>query len=162
MEVQAPFDQYRGKVVPEWIDINGHMNVAYYVLAFDHATDMFFDDIGLDDEYRKQTGGSTFAVESFVTYQREVMEGDPLRITTQLLGYDSKRLWFFHQMFHATEGYLAATTEWLNLHIDLNVRRVVPMPDKIQARLGAIWAEHRQLPRPKEAGRSVRALETSG
>ncbi len=162
MEVEAPFDQYRGKVVPEWIDINGHMNVAYYVLAFDHATDMFFDDIGLDDEYRKRTGGSTFAVESFVTYQREVMEGDPLRITTQLLGYDSKRLWFFHQMFHATEGYLAATTEWLNLHIDLNVRRVVPMPDNIQQRLGAIWAKHQNLPRPKEAGRSVRALETPG
>ncbi|TQV70812.1 thioesterase family protein [Denitrobaculum tricleocarpae] len=159
MEIEAPFDQHRTEVLPEWIDVNGHMNVAYYVLAFDHATDLFFDYIGLDDAYREQTGGSTFAVESYVTYQREVMLGDPLRITTQLLAYDPKRLHFFHQMYHAREGYLAATSEWLNLHIDLNIRRVAPMPEPIQRRLAAIWAKHETLDIPKEAGRSVRGID---
>ncbi len=156
MVIEAPFDQHRAEVLPEWIDQNGHMNVAYYVLAFDHATDVFFDYIGLDADYRYRTGGSTFAVESYVTYQREVMQGDPLRITTQLLAYDSKRLHFFHQMFHARDGYLAATSEWLNLHVDLNVRRVSPMPEPIQEKLAAIWEQHKTLAPPKEAGRSVR------
>lgn len=159
MEVEAPFDQHRAVVLPEWIDQNGHMNVAYYVLAFDHATDVFFDYIGLDDDYRRQTGGSTFAVESYVTYQREVIQGDPLRITTRLLAYDPKRLHFFHQMFHATEGYLAATSEWLNLHVDLNIRRVSPMPEPIQHRLAAIWGKHKTLAVPKEAGRSVKGID---
>lgn len=159
MEIEAPFDQHRTEVPQEWIDVNGHMNVAYYVLAFDHATDIFFDYIGLDDDYRNKTGGSTFAVESYVTYQREVMLGDPLRVTTQLIAYDSKRLHFFHRMYHATEGYLAATSEWLNLHIDLNVRRVSPMPEGIQERLAAIWAKHKALDLPKEVGRSVRSIE---
>lgn len=159
MIIEAPFDQHRAVVLPEWIDQNGHMNVAYYVLAFDHATDVFFDYIGLDDDYRRQTGGSTFAVESYVTYQREVIEGDPLRITTQLLAYDSKRLHFFHQMFHAADGYLAATSEWLNLHVDLNIRRVAPMPEPIQERLAALWAKHKALAVPEEAGRSVKGID---
>ena len=155
MESIAPFDEYRAEVLPEWIDYNGHMNVAYYVLAFDYATDAFFDYIGLDSDYRRTTGCSTFAVESHVTYQREVVKGDPLRFTTQLLAYDSKRLRFFHRMFHATEGHLAATSEWLNLHVDLSVRRVGPMPTAIQDRLAAIWEEHRKLPRPEEVGQAI-------
>lgn len=156
MEIFAPFDQYRTQVQPEWIDYNGHMNVAYYVLAFDYATDAFYDYIGLDTEYRKTTAGSTFAVESHVTYQREVMEADPLRFTTQLIAFDSKRLRFFHRMYHATEGYLAATSEWLSLHVDLNSRRVAPMPEWVQGRLAALWEQHRRLEQPDEVGQAVR------
>jgi acyl-CoA thioester hydrolase len=159
MEIKAPFDQHRSTVLPEWIDYNGHMNVAYYVLAFDHATDAFLDYIGLDQDYRSKTGGSTFAVESFVTYQREVTEGAPLRFTTQLLACDAKRLRFFHRMFHATEGYLAATSEWLILHVDLNARRVSPMPAAVQERLAAIMEQHRILEIPGEAGRAVHGLD---
>ncbi|WP_282606476.1 thioesterase family protein [Pelagibius sp. Alg239-R121] len=162
MEIEAPFDQHRAEVLPEWIDYNGHMNVAYYVLAFDQATDAFFDYIGLDEAYRRNTGGSTFAVESFVTYQQEVVQGDPLRFTTQLLAHDSKRLRFFHRMYHATEGHLAATSEWLSLHVDLNIRRVAPMPPALQDRLADIWEKHRNLALPEEAGRSVRGLELPG
>ena len=155
MEIVAPFDQFRASVLPEWIDYNGHMNVAYYVLAFDQATDAFYDYIGLDAEYRRKTSGSTFAVESHVTYQREVLQGEPLRFTTQLLSYDSKRLRFFHHMYHAEEGYLAATSEWLSLHVDLEIRRVAPMPAQILERIEAVWEKHRRLEAPKEAGQAV-------
>lgn len=155
MEIYAPFDQHRAEVLPEWIDYNGHMNVAYYVLAFDHATDAFYDYLGLDADYRRTMAGSTFAVESYVTYQREVLEADPLRFTTQLIAYDSKRLRFFHRMYHATDGYLAATSEWLSLHVDLKSRRVAPMPDWIQTRLAAVWEKHRDLELPQEVGQAV-------
>ena len=146
---------HREPVLPDWIDYNGHMNVAYYVLAFDHATDTFLDYLGLDEAYRQATGGSTFAVESHVTYQQEVGEGDPLLFASQLLGYDSKRLHFFHQMYHETEGYLAATSEWLSLHIDLERRRVSEMPESILARCAELAARQERLPRPPEAGRRV-------
>ena len=155
MTVPAPLDLHREAVRPEWIDYNGHMNVAYYVLAFDHACDAFLDYIGMDEAYRERTGGTTFTVEAHVTYQREVAEGNPLRFTTQLLGYDAKRIHFFVQMYHADEGYLAATVEWLTLHVDLEARRVAPMPDEITSRLAEIHATHKALPRPPEAGRAV-------
>jgi len=156
MKIDAPLELHRDKVRPEWIDYNGHMNVAYYVLAFDYATDAFFDYLGLDRRYREATGNSTFAVEAHLTYQREVAEGDPLRFTTQLLGFDDKRLHFLQSMYHAGEGFLAATSEWLSLHIDLGIRRVSPIPEPIKTRLSEIMTVHETLPRPKEVGRVIK------
>ena len=150
---------HREVVRPEWIDYNGHMNVAYYLLAFDHATDAFFDYVGLDEGYRRRTGGSTFAVESHITYKCEVGEGDALRFTTQLLGYDAKRLHYIHHMYHADEGFLAAACEWLSLHVDLERRRVSEMPEEIAGRLSALMAAQRDLPVPPEAGQAIRIPE---
>ncbi|RMD62647.1 MAG: thioesterase-like protein [Alphaproteobacteria bacterium] len=155
MSAAAPLELHSEVVRPEWIDYNGHMNVAYYVLAFDHACDAFLDHVGLDAAYRTRTGGTTFAVECHITYQREVAAGDPLRFTTQLLAYDEKRIHHFHCMYHAREGYLAATAEWMSLHVDLTTRRVAPMAPEVQTRLADIYAVHSTLARPPEAGRAV-------
>ncbi|MEO3428626.1 thioesterase family protein [Pelagibius sp. CAU 1746] len=153
--IEAPFDQHRAVVLPEWIDYNGHMNVAYYLLAFDHATDAFLDFLGLDGAHREATGGTTFAGDIHLTYQREVKEGDPLRITTQLLGYDEKRIRFFCRMYHAEEGFLASTMESLSLYVDLNRRRVSVMPAPVQQRLAEVFAAHGKLAPPPEAGRVI-------
>lgn len=155
MTIDAPLRLYQGAVRPEWIDYNGHMNVAYYVLAFDWATDAFFAFIGADESYVKQRGMSLFALEAHVTYQRELRAGDPLRVTTQLLGFDNKRLHYFHQMHHGTEGWLAATGEWLSLHVDLEARRAAPFPDDIATRLTALREAHAALAPPPEVGRVI-------
>ena len=155
MATTAPLDLQGEPVRPEWIDYNGHMNVAYYVLAFDHATDAFLDYLGLDEGHREENGGSTFAAESHVVYCREVAEGDPLRFTTQLIDFDGKRLRYFHRMYHETEGYLAATNELLSLYVDLERRRVAEMPEPILARLAAIREAQAGLPIPAEVGRGI-------
>ncbi|MGF1629636.1 MAG: thioesterase family protein [Kiloniellaceae bacterium] len=152
---EAPFDRHRAVVLPEWIDYNGHMNVAYYLLAFDHATDSFLDHLGLDAAHREASGGTTFAGDIHLTYQRELKQSDPLHITTQLLGFDDKRLRFFQHMYHAGEGFLAATMESLSLYVDLTSRRVTPFPTAIGNRLAAVAAAHRDLPLPPEAGRVI-------
>jgi len=154
-ETAAPLALYRETVHPEWIDYNGHMNVAYYVLAFDHATDAFFDFLGLDEAYRTGNNCSTFAVESHVTYVRELHAGDPMRFATRLVGYDEKRLHYFHYMYHGEDGFLAATAEWLSLHVDMGTRRVTPMPRALLDRLAAVHAEHARLPLPPELGHVI-------
>src|SRR3546814_554117 len=151
----VPFDRHRAVVLPEWIDYNGHMNVDYYLLAFDQATDLFFDHLGLGAAHRAATGGSTFAGDIHLTYRRELREGDPLRVTSQLLGFDEKRLRFFQHMYHAEEGFLAATMESLGLYVDLARRRVAPFPAAIRERLAAVFAADRDLPLPPEAGRTI-------
>ncbi len=153
--IETPFDRHRATVLPEWIDYNGHMNVAYYLLAFDHATDDFLDWLGLDAAHRAAAGGTTFAGDIHLTYQREVREGDPLRITTQLLGYDDKRIRFICHMYHAEEGFLAATMESLSLYVDLQRRRVSALPADIRTRLAAVFEAHSALPLPPEAGRVI-------
>jgi acyl-CoA thioester hydrolase len=151
----APLALYSETVRPEWIDYNGHMNLAYYVLAFDHATDAFFDHIGLGADYLKRAGASTFALEAHITYEREMMVGAPMRFTTQLLGHDSKRLHYMHFMYHGEEDWLAATTELVSLHVDMTARRSAPMPDAVRQRLDAIAVGHDRLERPAQAGRVI-------
>ena len=153
--LQAPFDVYRDRVRPEWIDHNGHMNMGYYLVVFDLATDEFFRWVGLDEAHRRARGVTTFSLETHVTYQREVGEGDPLRFTTRLIGFDAKRLHYFHEMWHAEAGYLAATNELMSLHVDLATRRGAPMAPEITARLAAIQAAHDKVERPPQAGRRI-------
>jgi len=154
MATGEPLRVYREAVLPEWIDYNGHMNVAYYVLAFDHATDAMYDHLGLDRAYRERTGCSTFAVEMNVSYVREVHEGDPLAFATWILGVDDKRLHYYHEMYHGAEGWLAATCELLSLHIDMARRRTAPFSEDIRTRLEAVRAAHAALPRPERVGRT--------
>ena len=145
----------RGKVLPEWIDINNHMNVAYYVLVFDQGVDSLWHHFGLTDEYIRTHGGSTFAVEAHVTWQREISEADPYVITSQILAYDEKRIHQFMRMYHADEHYLSATAEWMNLHVDLKVRRVAPWPDEIRKLIAKFVAEQGAQPWPDEAGKKM-------
>jgi acyl-CoA thioester hydrolase len=151
----APFDRYRDVVRPEWIDHNGHMNMGYYLVVFDFATDEFFRWVGLDEAHRRRHHVTTFCLEAHVTYHREVRGGDPLRFTTLLLGHDAKRLHYIHAMYHATEGYLASTNELMSLHVDLATRRGAPMHDSVRARLAAIQGEHDTHARPPQAGRRI-------
>jgi acyl-CoA thioester hydrolase len=154
-DLAAPFDVYRDVVRREWIDHNGHMNVGYYLVVFDFATDEFFRWVGLDAGHREAQNVTTFCLEAHVTYQREVRSGDPLRFTTLLLGHDAKRLHYIHAMYHASEGYLAATNELMSLHVDLATRRGAPMAAAVLARLAAIQAAHDKVARPPQAGRRI-------
>ena len=146
---------HRETVRPEWIDYNGHMNVAYYTLTFDHATDAFFDHIGLDEAYRKGAQASTFALEAHITYEREMMAGAGMRFTTQLLGFDAKRIHYMHFLHHAQENYLASANELITIAVDMKSRRSTAMPDIVLARLEKIWDAHRHLPKPAQQGRII-------
>ena len=154
-DLAAPFDEYRDVVRPEWIDHNGHMNMGYYLVVFDFATDAFLAWAGLGAEHRRAHQVTTFCLEAHVTYHREVREGDPLRFTTVLLGHDAKRVHYLHAMHHATEGYLAATNELMSLHVNLATRRGGPMTGEVLDRLARIQALHDVLPRPPQAGRRI-------
>ena len=142
-------------VRPEWCDYNNHLNMSFYILIFDHGTDVFHAYLGLDKEYRLSANCSTFAVETHTNYMAEVHEGDEVCVTTQLLYHDEKRLHYFHRMYHAEKGFLSATTEIMTVHVDLGARKVVPMADQIQARAAELFDVHRDLPHPERAGRRI-------
>ena len=143
------------RVLPEWIDYNGHMNVAFYVLAFDQALEAMMESHGIGASYAAQGTGTTFVLENHVNYRAEVVEGAPLRITFQLLDHDAKRFHYFLRMYHADEGFLSATAEQLTMHIDLASRRSAAMPQAVQDRFAAMAAAQAGLPRPEEAGRPM-------
>lgn len=151
----APFVSSTMAVEPQWIDYNGHLNMAYYNVLFDRAVDEAYGLIGIGQAYLKRHKHSTFTAEAHVRYLREIHEGDPVRVTFQLLAYDAKRIHYFEQLFHATEGWVSATSENMTLHVDMAARKVAPFPDSVLRRLAAMRAAHERLPVPEAAGRRI-------
>jgi acyl-CoA thioester hydrolase len=142
-------------VRPEWIDFNGHMNVAYYLMAFDQAADGLIEALGLGPDYRARTACSTFVVEAHITYQRELHEGDPFEIRGRLIDFDEKRMRVIQLMSHETAGHRVASVEWLMIHVDTKTRRAVPLPADILADLARRKAAVAEEPMPAEVGRSI-------
>ncbi len=155
MSEDAPLCLHRGSIRPEWVDYNGHMNVAYYVLVFDRGTDALLDYLGMDSAYRVRTGYSTYVLEAHITYERELKEGDAYRVTGQLLGFDGKRLHYFEHMYREPDGTLAATTEIMLMHMDMATVGSTPMPESVRGRVASLMEAHARLPRPTRAGRVI-------
>jgi len=154
-EAKVAVEPHRETVRPEWVDYNGHMNVAYYVLVFDHGTDIVLERLGLGRAYRESTGRSVFVVESHVTYEAEVVAGDRLSVSSRVLGRDAKRLHLFHAMHRDKDGRLAATNELMFVHVDMGARRPAPLPDDARARIDAAIAAQSADPMPSQVGRVI-------
>ncbi|PCH50648.1 MAG: hypothetical protein COC20_06500 [Cellvibrionales bacterium] len=140
-------------VQPEWVDYNGHMNLAFYVLAFDKATDDFYDSMGIGLDYRAQENSSMFTLGINVDYMREVFEGDEVRITTQLLECDEKRMRYIHYMYEGSDPEPVAMNECFAVHVEMDERKSGPFPALTRQRIDKVLTEHRQLPLPRHARR---------
>ena len=151
----APFVSSLMKVEPEWIDYNGHLNMAYYNVLFDRAVDEAYELMGCGIAYLKETRHSTFTAEAHIRYLRELHAGAPVRVTLQLIDFDAKRMHYFEQLFHTEEGWLSATSENLALHVDMTKKKVAPFPDFITERLAKMKAAHAHLPVPDGVGRRI-------
>ena len=150
--IQAPFVCPPKVVKKEWIDYNNHLNMSYYSLLFDQSLDAVFSMIGCDEAYMRTQHGSSFTLEAHISYLRELRLGDGLRITFQLLDYDTKRLHYFLSMYHEKQNYLAATSEQLCLHVDMTQRRGAPFPPQMLAKIAQLKKAHQHLRVPPQVG----------
>ena len=113
------------KIIKEWTDYNGHMNVAYYVLIFDlFGAEILMDKFQMGEESAKKTKKSTMVVESHITYNQEVKEGDEVDVNLLYFDHDKKRLQYKLEMIHKEKKFLASTIEILSLYVDLDQRKV--------------------------------------
>ena len=121
------------KVIKEWTDYNGHMNLSYYILIFDNADEVMLTKFKMGGDSAQNDKKSTFAVETHTTYDQEVKLGEEVEVHLTYLDHDKKRIHYRVSMFHKEKKYLAATTEVLSLYIDLNRRKVAEFePEKIK------------------------------
>lgn len=143
-------------VLPEWIDYNGHLNMAYYSVLMDQCADQAYPHLGFGPDYRDRTGCTTYVAEFHICYLRELHEGDRVTSTFHLIDYDAKRFHIFQELWHS-DGWLAATGEALTLHVDQSgeAPKVAPMPDDIMAKLAAMKDAQQDLPIPERAGRKI-------
>ncbi|MBA5777783.1 thioesterase family protein [Stappia sp. F7233] len=151
----APFIGSRQEVKPEWIDYNGHLNMAYYNVLFDTCIDEAFLALGLGPDYVRRRNASFFTAEVHLCYVRELKLGDPVRASVQMIDFDEKRAHFYQELHHAADGFLSATSEQVTLHVDMAARRVAPWPADVMERLARMKQAHDGLGRPERLGRSI-------
>src|SRR5205823_14718167 len=129
----APFLSSVMQIEPQWIDYNGHRNMAYYTLMMDRAIDEMWLQLGIGPAYMKERHCSTFTAEAHVRYLREIHLGDTIQISVYLLSHDEKRLHTFEELRHATEGRLSPTSDDMTPHNTMIHRNVAPFTPHIPA-----------------------------
>jgi acyl-CoA thioester hydrolase len=152
---KAPVRSSVMTVEPQWIDYNGHLNVAWYQVFFDRAIDELFTRLGLGPKYLAETNNSMFALEAHISYLREIKAGERVYVDSQILDRDAKRIHLFQTLIHADENFVSATGEIMQLHVSMATRRSSPFPPERMALVEACAAAHAGLPRPERAGRRI-------
>jgi acyl-CoA thioester hydrolase len=161
-EWNAPHSCPNQRVENAWIDYNGHLNMAFYHVMFDRAVDHVYDGLGIGASYVEQAQGSCFTMEVHVNYINELVLDDPVRITFQLLDHDSKRLHYYQEMFHAQSGELAATSEQLAMHVDMQQRASAPFPAEQYQNICELKARQKSLEMPARVGQRMGIRHKSG
>jgi len=146
---------FEAPVSPDWIDYNGHMNDACYVVVFSKAIDELMVRLGLDEAFRAAHQVTIYTLQSMVHYLREVSEGEPLRVEVQLLESDNKKLRVFFTMLHGDSGHELAAMESLLLHMDMKNHRAAPFLSQTQDQVDAMLHAHCVFELPALAGRGI-------
>ena len=136
---------YKGseKIVTEdMCDVNGHMNVAYYLRSFDVYSRPLFEEIGFDQDYFK-AGFSTFALEDSIRYLKEFTLNQTIYSRFRVIDANHKLIHFVGILLNKDEE-LAAISETIVAHVDMNIRKTTNMPEKILKSLEQVMQRHNE------------------
>ena len=147
---------YRTRVLPEWVDYNGHLRDAFYLLIFSYATDALMERIGLDADARGQSGHSLFTLEAHINYLHEVKLDTEVWVQTQIIGFDKKRLHLYHSLHREGFDEALAASEQMLLHVDLAGPKSAPFGEHSVTLLSNLVGEQRDMQAPQFVGRVLR------
>jgi carnitine 3-dehydrogenase len=153
-DLSPPLRLHSARVLSEWVDYNGHAHESRYLQVFGDATDALLRYLGIDAAYLA-AGGSYYTVETHLSHLREASAGDGLDVTTQVLGFDEKRVHVFHELHRSGDDVVLATAEQMLLHVDTSAGRAHPARPEILTRIAKLAAAHAVLPKPEPAGRAI-------
>lgn len=146
---------YSTTIALDWVDYNGHLRDAFYLLIFSHATDALMDRLGLDESGRARTGHTLYTLECHLNFLAEVKEGERVEVRTQLLAHDAKRLHIHHALHRPGEDASLAESEQMLMNIDSAAGRAAPFDSLVASRVLQLAAEHQGLTQPACVGRVI-------
>lgn len=146
---------YQTHIRPEWVDYNGHLRDAYYLLIFSYATDALMDLLGMDSLNRDTSGHSLFTLELHLNYRHEVKVDVDVEVRTQIIGHDAKRLHLYHSLHLAGGDKALAGNEQMLLHVDLAGPHSAPFTEPTLGKLKALLEAQADLPPPAYIGRVI-------
>jgi len=155
MNIDTPFKAYTTRIKNDWIDDNGHLNVAYYHLVFDLAAKPFFEWLGLTPDVRQTEKISTFALETHINFLSEVAVDAEVNVHARLLDVNSKRFLFYLEMFKTDGDTLAASYESLSTFVDMENRKSTSIAPQLLERMSLIKTRHSELELPWQIGHAI-------
>jgi len=150
----APFTTWRGRVLPGWIDYNGHMTEHRFLQCFGEASDALLRRIRVDGDYLGRHR-SFYTVETHLMHLGQGAPDEALVVDTQVLAADPKRLHVFHRLRRAADGSVLASAEQMLLHVDTEAGRSIAAEGAVLDAMTRLAQVHAALPRPRTTGRSV-------
>ena len=153
---KVPFLMTEQTVRSDWIDYNGHMNVAYYTLAFDLSLDEFFENIlGLGPSYVERSKSGPYSLQAQYHYFDELLEGEKFYVKAYLRDANRKCIHIVMEMFNSKENSLSALCEQVLINVDLQTRKSVEYPDWAQSRINNILKSFEEIDFPEKTGASI-------
>lgn len=146
---------YRTPVQKDWVDYNGHLRDAYYLLIFSYATDALMERIGLEADSRGQSGNSLFTLEAHINYLHEVKLGSEVWVQTQIIGFDSKRLHVYHSLHRVGLEEALAASEQMLLHVTLDGPKAAPFAERSTSLIHSLVNEQCDQPAPEYVARRI-------
>ena len=146
---------YQTRIIPDWVDYNGHLRDAYYLLIFSEAVDALMDTIGLDAAGRAASGHSLFTLEVHLNYLHEVKQGERVEVRAQILGHDKKRLHLYLSLYREGSEEAVAVSEQMLLHVEMAGPRSAAFAASTLARIEGLVIAQGELPKPPYAGRVI-------
>lgn len=146
---------YQTSIHSDWVDYNGHLRDAFYLLIFSHATDALMDELGLDEAGRARTGHTLYTLECHLNFLAEVKEGERVQVRTQLLAHDAKRLHIHHALYRPGESASLAESEQMLMNIDSAAGRAAPFDAQVAEKVAQLASGHQGLPQPACVGRVI-------
>ena len=154
--LSSPFRTKNQTVLGEWIDYNGHMNVAYYTLAFDKALDFFFEDVlNIGPSFVEKNKEGPFALKASYNYFSELLESESFFVDISILDFDSKRVHVFGEMRKDKSLELSAVFETVLMNMDLSARKVKQYPERVLELFKLFKASLDQDKIPLEIGKKI-------
>ncbi|MEN0105452.1 MAG: thioesterase family protein [Pseudomonas sp.] len=150
-----PTRLYQTRISADWVDYNGHLRDAYYLLIFSEAVDALMDRIGLDAAGRAASGHTLFTLEVHLNYLHEVKQGEAVEVGLQILGHDQKRLHIYLSLYREGSDEPVAVSEQMLLHVDINGPRSAVFAPSTAAALDKLVAAQGNAPKPTYAGRVI-------
>lgn len=158
MNRPAPMPIHRATVLPAWLDYNGHMNDANYLMVFGYALDLFMEHVGIGEEARKRHDISLYTMQAHLSYVSELHADEPIRVETRVIDFDQKRVVLYYEMFRDAEPEVGpvAACESMNLHVVMAPAvKSAPFRPESFAAIAALAEDAKKLPPAKYAGRPI-------
>jgi len=133
-KLSLPIKVSQGKVKEDWIDYNGHMNMAYYVQCFEESSDFLLEHMDLGYRYAMEEQKGVFVIKCEINYRKEINLHKNFIISLEELVFKGKKLIVGLKMLNENNETIA-DYKILNLNVDLETKKSSTFSPKIIAQL---------------------------